>query len=160
MEQQTSKPTPRRGRKSLWLIPVVLVILTVTFIILAIAKDAPNRQELAALTIDDINFASLNDGTYTGSFIGTDGNQRDATVEVTVLNGAITNIRIVKGAIDQTGAPLDLGNGSTVYDLLKSAVDKKTLQVDVISGATLTSKAHLKALENALTQAQAPRPQN
>ena len=160
MEQQKSKPTPRRGRKSLWLIPVVLVVLSVIFTILAIAKDAPNRQELATLTIDDINFANLIDGTYTGSFIGTAGSQRDATVEVTVSNGAITNIRIIKGAIDQTGAPLDLGNGSTIYDLLESAVEKKTLQVDVISGATLTSKAHLKALENALTQAQAPQPQN
>lgn len=30
----------------------------------------------------------------------------------------------------------------------------QTLEVDVISGATVTSKAHLKALENALEQAQ------
>ncbi len=44
-------------------------------------------------------------------------------------------------------------NGVTMADLLKKAVETKSLQVDAISGATLTSKAHLKALENALKQA-------
>jgi hypothetical protein len=43
----------------------------------------------------------------------------------------------------------------TIYPLfrLTDAKKKRTLQVDVISGATLTSKTHLKALENALEQA-------
>ncbi|HHV58206.1 MAG TPA: FMN-binding protein, partial [Firmicutes bacterium] len=33
-------------------------------------------------------------------------------------------------------------------------IKSQSLQVDVISGATLTSKAHLKAVENALEQAE------
>jgi uncharacterized protein with FMN-binding domain len=33
-------------------------------------------------------------------------------------------------------------------------IDAQSLQVDTISGATLTSKAYLKAVENALLKAQ------
>jgi uncharacterized protein with FMN-binding domain len=42
----------------------------------------------------------------------------------------------------------------TIEDLFKRVIDSDSLQVDAISGATLTSKAHLKALENALKQSQ------
>jgi uncharacterized protein with FMN-binding domain len=38
--------------------------------------------------------------------------------------------------------------------LFRHVIESQSLQVDVISGATLTSKAHLKALENALEQAE------
>ncbi|QAT63508.1 FMN-binding protein [Acidilutibacter cellobiosedens] len=38
--------------------------------------------------------------------------------------------------------------------MFDNVVKSQTLQVDVINGATLTSKVHLKALENALKQAQ------
>jgi len=37
--------------------------------------------------------------------------------------------------------------------LFQTAIEAKTLDVDVISGATVTSKTHLKAFENALKQA-------
>ncbi|WP_368487958.1 FMN-binding protein [Clostridium sp. BJN0013] len=37
-------------------------------------------------------------------------------------------------------------------DLFQKVIELQSLQVDIISGATLTSKAHLKALENALKQ--------
>ncbi|MEA4914397.1 MAG: FMN-binding protein [Christensenella sp.] len=154
MKQQKNDKSPKRKKRTFWSVLVIIVLLCAVGGSIAVISDAPNRRELTALTFVDIDFSNLHDGTYTGSFIGTDGNQRNATVEVTVSSSVITNIRVVKGAIDQPGAPLDLGNGSTVYDLLESAVDKKTLQVDVISGATLTSNAHLKALEDALLQAQ------
>jgi uncharacterized protein with FMN-binding domain len=160
MKQSQGNDKRKQKKRRLWLIPVIVVLLCVVFGLIAMIRDAPSRQELASLTIGDIDFSSLRDGTYSGSFVGVNGSRRDAMVETTVSNGTITNILVVKGAIDESGTPLDLGNGSTVYDLFESVVDKKTLQVDVISGATLTSKAHLKAFENALEQAQAPRNQN
>lgn len=43
--------------------------------------------------------------------------------------------------------------GISIGDLFRHVIESQSLQVDVISGATLTSKAHLKALENALEQA-------
>ncbi len=104
--------------------------------------------------MSSIDFATLIDGTYVGAFQGVKGNLRDATVEVTVLNGELTSFRILKGAVDEQGAPTDLGNGLTIIDLFKRVQETGSLQVDVISGATLTSNAHLKALETALLQAQ------
>lgn len=42
----------------------------------------------------------------------------------------------------------------TIDNLFQRGLETESLQVDAISGAALTSKAHLKALENALKQAQ------
>ena len=41
-----------------------------------------------------------------------------------------------------------------IFHIFDDVQKSKSLQVDVISGATLTSKVHLKALEDALKQAQ------
>jgi uncharacterized protein with FMN-binding domain len=38
--------------------------------------------------------------------------------------------------------------------LYERVIEAQSLQVDTISGATLTSKAHLQCVENALVQAQ------
>ncbi len=63
-------------------------------------------------------------------------------------------IVILKGAINKDGKPVALRSGRTIDDLFHDAIQEQTLQVDVISGATLSSKTHLKALENALIKAQ------
>ena len=67
--------------------------------------------------------------------------------------GEISNVKILKGAIDKEGKPLLLKDGKSVQYIFDDVRKKRTLQVDVISGATITSKTHLKALENALEQA-------
>ncbi|MNW67989.1 FMN-binding domain protein [compost metagenome] len=59
----------------------------------------------------------------------------------------------MKGALDKEGKPAVLTGGVSIGDLFSNIVKSQSLQVDVISGATLTSKVHLKALENALKQA-------
>ena len=75
-------------------------------------------------------------------------------VEVEIVDGSISDIRILKGAVDDTGAAQEIGSGKTAADLFDAVVAQRTLQVDTISGATLTCNAHLKALEQALLQAQ------
>ena len=154
MKQQKDTTTRKQKKKTLGLILATLVLLLVVVCIAAIVRDAPSKQELASLSIGTIDFSNLQDGVFTGSFVGSKGSQRDATVEVTVSNGAISNIRVLKGAVDVSGVATDIGNGKTVYDLFDAVLSQETMQVDGISGATLTSNAHLKALENALLQAQ------
>jgi Uncharacterized protein conserved in bacteria len=154
MKQQKDTTTRKQKKKTLGLILATLVLLLAVVCIAAIVRDAPSRQELASLSIGTIDFSNLQDGVFTGSFVGSKGSQRDATVEVTVSNGAISNIRVLKGAVDVSGVAKDIGNGKTVYDLFDAVLSQETMQVDGISGATLTSNAHLKALENALLQAQ------
>ncbi|MNW05080.1 FMN-binding domain protein [compost metagenome] len=89
-----------------------------------------------------------------GQFTGTKDHFRDTKVQVTVTAGQISDIQILKGALDKNGEPLELKSGLSIADLFNHVIKSQSLQVDVISGATLTSKAHLKALENALKQAQ------
>lgn len=79
---------------------------------------------------------------------------RDTRVELTVSKGIMSNVKILKGSIDKKGEPVKLKGGHSIEELLNNAVTEQTLEVDVISGATVTSKSHLKALENALEQAQ------
>ena len=154
MRSQEAKEKPKRKRRiGLKVLLVMLVVLCLAGAAALIA-DAPGRQELATLEIGSIDFSRLEDGTCTGSYTGAKGSARDATVEVTIQQGQITAIRTIKGAIDENGTAVKLSNGETVDDLFSRVVEDQSLQVDAISGATLTSKAHLKALENALTQAQ------
>lgn len=153
---QSDKTVPSAGKKKrrLWLIPVILLLLLAIPIVAVYFADAPSRAELQSLTFGTIDFGRLKDGSYSGSFVGTKGNLRDATVDIVVTGGVVSDMRIRKGAIDESGNAQEIGKGKTAYDLLNSALRQKTLQVDVVSGATLTSNAHLKALENALLQAQ------
>lgn len=153
MSHEYKSVTKKKHRKG-WIVFLVILVALSAIGAFGVIADAPGRQELAALEIGTIDLAQLEDGTYTGSYTGTKGSTRDATVEVTILQGEITSMRITKGAIDENGTAVQLSDGKTVDDLFRRVVEAQSLQVDAISGATLTSKAHLKALENALTQAQ------
>ena len=143
----------RKRRIGLRVLLVILVVLCLAGVA-ALVADAPGRQELATLEIGTIDFSNLKDGTYTGSYSGTKSSMRDATVGVTILQGELASMRIMKGAVDEDGKAVVLSDGKTIDDLFQRVVEDQSLQVDAISGATLTSKAHLKALENALRQAQ------
>lgn len=144
----------KKKKRRLWLIPVILILLIAASVMAMYVADAPSRAELQSLSFQEVDFDRLSDGTYVGSFIGTKGSLRDATVQITVSNGAVSDIRILKGAVDESGAAQEIGNGKTANDLFNSVLAEKSMQVDGISGATLTCNAHLKALENALLQAQ------
>ena len=144
----------KRKKARVWLILLILLGTAAAILAAGILLTAPGRREIQALAIADVDFGKLRDGTYVGEYAGTSDHSRDATVEVTISGGEITGIRILKGALDREGKPAELTGGQSVEDLFGRAVKAKSLQVDAISGATLTSKAHLKALENALEQAQ------
>lgn len=148
--------TPKKGRGKIKLRTILLMLVSVAVLGTAIAflYDASARKELQALTIGTIDFARLEDGTYVGKFEGTKGSNRNVTVKVSIFGGQVTGITILKGALDSTGNAAKLTGGKTVEGLFQTVLEIKSLQVDAISRATLTSKAHLKALEDALQQAQ------
>lgn len=133
---------------------VLLVILAVIAAAMggAVYFTGPGRLELKNLIIGELNSENLRDGTYVGEYKGTKDSFRDASVQVTVESGKVSDITELKGALDKDGKPVKMTGGLTVEDLFGRVIDSQSLQVDVISGATLTSKAHLKAIENALKQ--------
>ena len=62
-------------------------------------------------------------------------------------SGRVTDIQLVDSQ--------DPGGENTQHEeLFDRVIQAQSLQVDTISGATLTSKAYLQCVENALIQAQ------
>jgi uncharacterized protein with FMN-binding domain len=143
----------RKGKLKMWIAIVVLGVIGAV-LLGGILITGPARNEIKNLTIADLNFKTLRDGTYVGNYAGSKDHSRDAEVQVTVSSGKVTDIRILKGALDEQGKPAKISAmGVTIENLFSDVIDTQSLQVDVVSGATLTSKAHLKALESALAQA-------
>ena len=152
-----SKSEKRKGKTKMWIIIVIIVAILGVAALAGILADAPGRREIEKLTFSDAKFKNLRDGTYIGEYKGTKAHTRDTKVEITVSGGEIKDIKILKGALGKDGTPAELRGGLSIDNLFDSAVQSQTLQVDIISGATITSKAHLKALDNALKQAQLER---
>jgi uncharacterized protein with FMN-binding domain len=105
------------------------------------------HKEAASLPLDAVDFSKLIDGTFHGAYSGGMYGWRANECDVTVVNGAVSDIQL---SVSQ-----DPGGENTDCDMLYNRViEAQSLQVDTISGATLTSKAYLQAVENALLQAQ------
>lgn len=144
----------RKGKISVWIVLASIVGVIALGMTGAIIFSAPGRSELQNMVIDDVNFKKLHDGVYTGAYHGTKDSFRNAAVEVTVASGAVTKIRVTEGALAGDKQTTKIRKNQTINDLFDEVIKSQSLKVDVISGATLTSKAHLKAVENALEQAE------
>jgi len=144
----------RKGKIRLWIVILSIVGVAALSIAGAVVLTAPGRHELQNMIIADVNFKKLRDGIYAGAYHGAKDNFRDAAVEVTVAAGAVTEIRVTGGALAGDKQTTEIKKGLTINNLFDEVIKSQSLQVDVISGATLTSKAHLKAMENALKQAE------
>ena len=85
------------------------------------------------------------DGTYEGT---ADGHNGEIKVEVTVSNGAIENIVITDHAETE-------GLSDPAFEEVPAEImETNSTDVDTVSGATVTSKAIISAVENALKDAQ------
>jgi len=105
------------------------------------------HREAKSLPLNAVDFGKLNDGTYHGAYEGGMYKWRANECQVTVSSGKVTDIQLV--------ASKDPAAKNTQQEVLYDRViQAQSLQVDTISSATLTSKAYLKAVENALVQAQ------
>lgn len=103
------------------------------------------HREAKNLPIGDVDFNNLKDGTYIGEYEGGMYKWRANEVQVRVSSGKVTNIDLLKNKENQ---PPEFTN-----KLYGRVIESQSLQVDTISGATLTSKAYLKSVENALAKA-------
>jgi uncharacterized protein with FMN-binding domain len=105
------------------------------------------HKEARSLPLNAVDFSRLSDGTYHGAYAGGMYKWRANECDVTVTKGKVSSIQLVGSK--------DPGSKNTQVDVLYDRViQAQSLQVDTISSATLTSKAWLQAVENALIQAQ------
>jgi uncharacterized protein with FMN-binding domain len=96
-----------------------------------------------SLTFVMPNLALIGDGTYRGNY-SLSSTPVKATVAVRVQDHRIIQIDILEHFCSPIGK-----KGEKVID---SIIERQSLDVDVISGATSSSKTLLKAVENALQQ--------
>ena len=97
------------------------------------------EKVMPTVTIGSVDIASIDNGTYTGGF---DAKIIAAEVEVTIESGKILDIKLLKHKYEKGGPATAI-----VDDIIRA----QSLQVDVVSGATNSSKTILKSVENALT---------
>jgi uncharacterized protein with FMN-binding domain len=129
---------------------VILLILVVLVLGGGLLFTAGERREAKNLPIGIVDFKKLKDGTYTGEYEGGMYKWRANKVQVKVSSGKVTEITRIGDKRQGCDENPKLSN-----ELFGRVIEAQSLQVDTISGATLTSKAYLKSVENALTNAQA-----
>lgn len=128
---------PFKYRKVVLAILIPCVLLGVGMII----KAEVRHVELRNTPIADIEVAEVKDGVYEGT---SEFGNYTYHVKVTVKNHEIEQIEDL--------APRDSIYVTYATGVFQKIIDQQTPDVDAISGATTTSKAFMKAVENALEQ--------
>ncbi len=115
---------------------VILVVGIGAAIFVKTAQDALN--ELVKTPITEVDLNRIEDGTYVGSYSAF---PVKVALTVTVKDRRITDIRITQH---------DNGQGKPAEAIVDNVLAAQSLQVDVISGATYSSKVILLAIREAL----------
>lgn len=102
----------------------------------AVLKGMVDRMEQIPVSVP--NLAEIADGVYAGEY---SAGPVAVKVEVTVEGHRLTAIEIIE---HQNGL------GGKAEGIIEDVMDKQSLEVDAVSGATVSSKCILKALEDAL----------
>ena len=93
------------------------------------------------LVINDINLTELEDGYYQGKY--EDGRWSNE-VEVEINNNKISRVKIIDD--------ITFSQPEIKEKIFKRVIEKQTLDVDIVSEATVTTKAYLKSIEIALNR--------
>ncbi|MDK2936375.1 FMN-binding protein [Acetobacterium carbinolicum] len=93
------------------------------------------------LAINPVDLQKIEDGTYAGVY---ESGRWTNEVAVSVANHQITSIDVVKA--------VTMESPDVTSTIINQVIKIQNTTVDTVSGATVTSKAYLKSIENALTQ--------
>ena len=93
------------------------------------------------LAINPVDLTAIEDGTYAGVY---QAGRWSNEVAVSVADHQIANIAVVK--------TVTIDDPELTSTIINNVIKNQITTVDTVSGATVTSKAYLKSIENALTQ--------
>ena len=110
----------------------------------ATATDVPTQQPPTTVTNN-----GLKDGQYTGQTA--DAFYGSVQVQVTIQGGKLASVKFLQFPNDRRTSQRI--NSQAVPMLQSEAIQAQTAQVDIISGATLTSQAFIESLQSALDNA-------
>lgn len=129
-------------KKLKWVGLIVLVVVVILGIAFAVfmKKSEENFEALMATSVQELDLTVLSDGFYTGAY---NVFPIDVIVTVEVSAQKIVDIKIDKHVNGQ-GKPAEV--------IIDSVINEQSLDVDMISGATYSSKVIIKAIEKALVR--------
>jgi uncharacterized protein with FMN-binding domain len=130
-----------KGKRTVIIFMLIIFFVIILAVIGAKTYIEANLERVAGMSIPDVDLSKTKDGVYSGSYKAF---PVAADVEVTVNNKKITNIELKKH---------NNGQGSQAEIIPDKVIEAQTLEVDIVSGATYSSKVILKAIENALNNA-------
>jgi uncharacterized protein with FMN-binding domain len=121
------------AKKRLWLeMPGMVLVLSLVLLAVSCATDLKNQE------LGQLNVTGKADGVYRGTYKTW---PLAAEVDVTIKAGTIVGIDLVKHKY---------GRGKPAEEILERVIEKQSLNVDTISGATASSKTILIAIRNSL----------
>ena len=117
---------------------VIILVLTIGGASFLISRGLDSGKDMA---INHIDTSQFENGVYEGEY---DGGRWSNEVSVVLEEGKITEINVVKNVLFE--------QQEVTRELINNVIEKQDVVVDVVSGATVTSKAYLKAIENAFVK--------
>ena len=127
-----------KGKKKwllLLIIPVIFVIIILSFIGIILGKMKKQLEQIDTSTVD---ISQVADGIYMGE---SETELVKVAVNVTVKDGKIENIDILKH---------ECGKGKPAERIIESIIQKNNVEVDAVSGATVSSAVIQDAVRTAL----------
>ena len=119
----------------------ILIILLCTILFALIGASLYLKtlvNDVNSITVSNLNMANITDGIYVGEYSIT---HVYVEVEVSVTEHKITNIKIIEH---------ENGLGGKAEKIVDNVISRQSLEVGAVSGATVSSKCIIKAIENAL----------
>lgn len=124
-------------RKWKFIIAVVIAIAVLVTAVLIISN-LYSKSALKDIEVGEISTSGIPDGVYSGS---SEIAPVKVAVDVTIFDEKITDIDITEHTT---------GLGEKAESIVDSVTKNQSTQVGIVSGATLSSTAILKAIEDAL----------
>ena len=123
------------------LVKISLIILAILLISVATMMFIfmNGMEDAKAIQINSVDLSIVEDGDYVGSF---DLTRWSNEIKVTVKDHKIIALEVVEDVMFKMD--------EITTELFDRVIQNQSLDVDIETGATITSHAYLKAIENAL----------
>ena len=125
----------KKGKKALLIVGIVVAALIAVMAMAAF----PGMGAVRRMAVNPVDLSKIADGTYPGAF---KAGRFSYSVQVTVKDHRIE-------AVKSTGKKQ--AQDAILLQIFSRIVEAQSVQVDAVSGASLTTKAVSKAVENALS---------
>jgi uncharacterized protein with FMN-binding domain len=128
----------REGGSMVRKLLILLIVLVVSIAGVSTWRMIRYKQRISSLAIPQFSITDVQNGTYEGSY---DLDLVKASIRVTVHDKKISDIRLLQHKTDK---------GKKAEVILNEVMNRQSLQVDMVTGATASSKTILLAIADAL----------